>query len=491
MVTARKDSYVKGTVRLFGAVGAVAAVTAIDFRLFHVNSATAGFSLLVLILVLAARIGLLESIAASIVSVAVYNFFFLPPVGTFTIADPQNWIALFSFLATAVIASHLSASARRRAEDARARQSELQQMYDFSRGLILGKEDESFPEQIVKQIVESFHVQDAWFYDSSTDSTTTFDDTRASFTKAMLVNVAADGAARRGSDGKTLIVPVKLGGASLGSLGICGDVIPSEVALQAIAQLVAIAIERARVQAISAHIEATRQNEELKSTLLDALAHEFKTPLTSVKAATTTMLSSTLLDASVQRELTAIVDEEADRMTRLVNDSLELARMGTAPITLNTEVCSPDEIISSALDAMRGLVDGRDLKVEITPSLPLVMADKSLSELALRQILSNALKYSPVNSGIKLTSSQEGDWVKISVHNEGPGISKVDQEKIFEKFYRGRDVRSRIPGTGLGLSITREIIQSQGGVILLRSDPGGGATFSITLPIKKTAELIN
>ncbi len=474
-------------VRTLGVIAAVAALTTVDFTLLHVNSATAGFTFLLLILALATVVGLRESITASLLSVAAYNFFFLPPVGTFTISDPQNWVALFTFLATAITASHLSSSARRKADEVRARQEELQRMYDFSRGLILGKEDHSLPDQIVTQMVESFGAENACFYDNASGSISRTDSAKPVFQNSLLIEVAATGRIWRDPSQSAVIVPVRLGGPSLGSLGIAGKAVLSEVAFQATAQLVAIAIERARAQDAATRTEATRQNEQLKSTLLDALAHEFKTPLTSVKIAATTLLSSHALNASEQRELLTVIDEEADRMTKLVSDSIELARMGAAPLTLRAEVCSPEQLLRSAIDELHGLFEGRDVKVTISPDLPAIFADRTMSQLALRQVLNNALKYSPADSEVRINAERRQAFVVVNISNLGPGIAKADQERIFEKFYRGPDVRTRVPGTGMGLNITREIIEAQGGRISVCSDTGQGATFSITFPVDERA----
>jgi two-component system sensor histidine kinase KdpD len=474
--------------RTAGAAVSVLALTAFDLRLIHANSATAGFTFIVLILGLATWVGLRESITASLLSVAVYNFFFLPPVGTFTIADPQNWVALFAFLATAITVSQLSSNARRKAEEARARQDELERMYDFSRGLILGKEDRSLADQIISQIFESFGVQGARFYDSATGITSKIEGAESVFQDSQLVEVANSGRVWKDESAAALIVPVRLGGASLGSLGLAGKMALSEVGLQAVAQLIAIAIERARVQEIAARNEATRENEQLKSTLLDALAHEFKTPLTSVKAATTTLLSATTLNVLEQRELISIVNEEADRMTRLVNDSIELARMGTETLALQKELCTPEQIIFSALEELRSLFEGRNVKVAIDSDLPLIMVDRALSELALRQILNNALKYSPADSEIEVEAVKSEGFVTVSVSNRGPGITEVEKKRIFEKFYRGRDVRTRIPGTGMGLNISQQIVEAQGGRIWVQSESQKGVTFFVTFPIDCSPE---
>ncbi len=467
---------------LTAVVAAVGAVTAIDFRVFHVNSATAGFTFLVLILGLATRAGLREAITASIVSMAAYNFFFLPPVGRFTIADPQNWVALFAFLATAITASQLSSSARKKAEEARRRQQELQRMYDFSRSLMLGDEEHSLADQITRQIAEAFDVESAWYYDSATGKISKADGEETALEESRFEQVASSGRRWRNARGTALIVPVQLGKASLGSLGVAGGTVLPEVAMQAVAQLVAIAIERARSQEAANRVEATRQNEQLKSTLLDALAHEFKTPLTSVKAATSTLLASDGLNASDQRDLITVVDEEADRMTKLVSDSIELARMGTAPLTLHSEPVAPAELVTSAMQGLKALLDGREVSLAIAEGLPLVWADRQLSELALRQVLNNALKYSPASAPIEVRADESKEFVVIRVLDRGPGIPKADAERVFQKFYRGPNVRDRVAGTGLGLSIAREIVEAQGGRIWVESEAGRGATFSLSLP---------
>lgn len=468
--------------RTIGVVAAVAAVTFCDFSL-RVNSATAGFTFLVLILGLATQVGLQESITASLISVAAYNFYFLPPVGAFTIADPQNWIALLAFLVTAITASQLSSSARKKTEEARARQEELQRMYDFSRGLILGKEEFSLADQVVRQIAESFGVETAWFYDAATDKISKIEGTRPIFEKARLVEIAATGQTWSNAADNAFVLPVRLGGVKIGSLAVAGGLVLSEIALQAIAQLVAIAIQRARAQEIANQLQATQQNEQLKSTLLDALAHEFKTPLTSVKAAATTLLNAQSLSDSEERDLLSVVDEEADRLTKLVSDSIELARMGSAPLLISNEEHSAEKLIYSTLDDLRVLFDGRTLKVEIDDDLPSVLVDGHLSELALRQVLTNALKYSPTDSEIRVTAVRKGGFVVVNVVDQGLGIPKSDLGKIFDKFYRGPEVRNRVPGTGMGLNITREIIHAQGGDVSVQSEPGRGTTFSITFPI--------
>jgi two-component system sensor histidine kinase KdpD len=417
------------SVRLIGVIGAVAIVTLIDVRL-HLNGPTAAFSFLLLVLGLATRFGLKESITASLASMLAYNFFFLPPTGTFTVADPQNWVALFVFLVTAITASQLSSSARRKAEEAAFREQEVQRMYSFSRALLLRDDERTLSDEVTQKISELFNVQDVSFYDHEADSLYETGPPESPLQEAALREVARTKEMWRKPESAALIVPVRLGGRSLGSLGVAGTNRVSEVALQAIAQLVAIALERARAQDVAARAEAARQNEQLKSTLLDALAHEFKTPLTSIKAAASTVLSRKTLGA-MEEDLLTVVDEEADHLNNLVTEAIELARIGAGPVKLHRELCSADELISSAIAPLRRLTAERILEVTVKPDLPLIEIDRKLSELALRQLLTNALKYSPPSSPIQITAEDQGDTVVFGVSNAGSGIPKAEQELVF------------------------------------------------------------
>ncbi|MBV8811497.1 MAG: DUF4118 domain-containing protein [Acidobacteriaceae bacterium] len=468
--------------RYLSVLAAVVALTVIDFRVAHINSATAAFTYLLLILGLAARRGLSESVVASLASVLAYNFFFLPPIGTFTISDPQNWVALFAFLATAITASQLSASARRKAEEGEARRRELERMYEFSRALMVGDDEHSLGTQIIQHVSSLFDLEDVWFYDVATDSIARSSAATSPLSETLLREAARSSDLWRETQSHALVVPIRLGGQRYGSLGVSANTALPEAALQAIAQLVAIAIERARVQALASRIEATRQNEQLKSTLLDALAHEFKTPLTAIKASTTTMLSRSTLN-SLTRELLNVVDEEADHLTSLVSDAIELARIGSGPVQLHREPCSFSLLLSSGMAQLRTSLEGREVETELEPGLPLMDADPKLSELALRQLLSNAVKYSPAWSKIEVRAKEEGEFVVVEVANAGPGIPAAEQDAIFEKFYRGREARSRIAGSGMGLAITREIVEAHAGRLWVESKPGQGARFYFSLPV--------
>ncbi len=469
--------------RLVRTLALVVLVTFLNFKIIGANPATAALSYLIIILGLATWTGLEESLLASLASVLCYNFFFLPPIGTLVIKDPQNWVALFVFLVTAVTASRLSTNARRRAEEANARRSEMERLYEFSRALILGDNDCKLSSQIARQAAVAFDVPVVAFYDVGSDSVMRSGRDEAPSSAEMstrMREVSLTGEAWHDTDTRTRIIPVALGGQSLGSLYVSGVVL-SDAVLSAISQLAAIALERARVQHLLNRAEAMNEGEQLKSTLLDALAHEFKTPLTSIKAAVSTVLSQRAQD-QVADELLTIIDEEADRLTRLVTETIQMARIEAGELHLHLQPYSVSTLILSALSDLRILCEGRDIQVRLSQDLPDVQVDPELVGLVLRQLISNALKYAPPSASIRIATERQDACITIHVANDGPGIPGSEQEAIFEKFYRGQSVRQRIPGTGMGLTIARAIIQSHKGKIWVESKPEEGVRFSFTLP---------
>ncbi len=464
----------------------VAAVTAVDFRVLHFNSSAAGFTYLLAILGIATQGRLPEAILASFVSVVCYDFFFLPPLLQFTIGVAEDWVALFCFLITAVTASELSARARRRADEAGARRREMEQVYDFSRALMIGDDQRTVGAHVAQSIAQVFRMPEVALYDRAAD-TVHRGGPRTTLTEDQLRDAARTESAWSSLSQQTSIWPLRLGGRALGSLGVVGAEL-SETALQSVAQLGAIALERARAQEVANRAEATRQNEQLKATLLDALAHEFKTPLTSIKAAITSVLGRPR-DA-LDRELLTVADEEADRLTALLNRTIELARLEAGHVKLNREPVSISAIVSDVLEQLKQFCEGRDIRVSIPSDLPQADADQVLITLVLRLLLDNALKYASPSAAIGISAERVEDNIAVHVSNDGPGIDPDELSAIFQKFYRGKDVRARIPGAGLGLTIARDIVATHGGQLTAESQAGAGVRFSFTLPLAHVSETV-
>jgi len=473
------ESVAQRAFKTVAALTVVAVLTFLFYRVLPVNSTTVALVFVLAILAIATAWGLTEAILASVLAMLCFNFFFLPPIGTLTIADPQNWFALLTFLITAIVASQLSSSVRKREREATARRDEVEKLYELSRAVMLtahGKLAAELPAHIVR----IFAADGVAFYDRATGEVHRAGFGDVPLSDARLKDMALQATAFQDAAIGLITLPVSLGGHGIGALSVLGTGI-SEAVVHAFANLMAIAIEREHAHELANRAEAARQNEQLKSTLLDAVAHEFKTPLTSIKAAATALLADDSREPH-QRELLTVVDEESDRLTQLVDEAIQVARIEAGQLKLERRTVSLSSIVTPALRRVEALQQDRAFKTEIDSELT-VNADPEQIRLVLRQILDNALKYSPAGSEITVRAHVDNGHAVVSIADQGPGIADYDMPHIFERFYRGKQIRNRLPGTGMGLTIAREIVQAHGGRITVRNLGGKGAEFSFTLPL--------
>jgi two-component system, OmpR family, sensor histidine kinase KdpD len=462
----------------------VACVVAMFTQVLRVNATTVGFILLLVVLAVATARGLAAASVVSLAAMLCFNFFFLPPVGQFTIADPENWVALFAFLMTALVASHLSDRAQQQALQARNSQRETEQLYALSRAILLTEANRPIGWQAAQSIAQIFELP----------SVTILDAKSAVFHRGGPAEMAADGRAqlesvlhdvvrqgRRQQVGELKVLPIELGGHSIGALAVQG-MTASDGAIQSAVNLVAIALERVRTAEAASRAEAARQSEEFKSTLLDAIAHEFKTPLTSIKAAATGLRMAESQLPPDQRELTAIIDEETDRLSELVTEAVKMAEIEAGRTTPKRSAVGVVDLFQLASGSFEGRGADR-IQLQRSPSAQ-VWADRDLIALALRQLIDNALKYSGAHSAVRMDDVVEEGRVVLQVADDGPGVPERDRERIFEKFYR-RANASQTPGTGLGLHIAREIARIHGGDLWVRPGSPRGAVFCLSLPVPK------
>jgi two-component system sensor histidine kinase KdpD len=468
--------------RLLLALSLIAAITFVFVRLIHVNATSVGFFYLVAILVIATVGGLVEATASSIFAMLCFNFFFLPPIGKLTIADPQNWVALFAFFTTALTASQLSARLKRQRKEAQDRQREMERLYALSRAILLTDTTQPTAKQIARQIANAFECPAVALYDRGGNEVYLAGPAAFPNIDVKLRESATRSSVIREEAEEILITPIRLGGEPIGSLALKHAYL-SDAALQSMLNLVAVGLEKARAQVEVNRAQVARQSEELKSTLLDALAHEFKTPLTSIKAVTTDLLSNPDAPLSQQqRGLIAIADEGADRLDRLVTEAIQLARIEGGKFQLNREVHFPSSLISAALRQTKSRTDGRDFELRVEADLPLVFVDAQLIVLMIAHLIDNAAKYSRPGSPIVIGAKSSEKSVIIYVADHGPGISEDEQTRIFDKFYRGSRGQ-HLKGTGMGLAIAREIIRAHGEEIWVRSNLDQGSEFCFSLPI--------
>jgi len=460
--------------RLIVAIGGVLGVTAVYSFVLPVNPTTVTLTYVVLILLIASGWGGLEATVASVVATVCLNVFFLPPVGALIIADPQNWVALAVFLLTTVVASQLSGRARQRNVEALSRQRDLERLYALSRALLLSPGQPSIPAAAARHIAEAFDFPVVAIYDHRADTVSWAGPGDVPGLEETLRDVARQGVTM--SEGGLTVVAIQLGGVPIGSLALPPDGL-SDTVVQSIANLVAIGLERARGQEAATRAEAARESGELRATMLDALAHEFKTPLTSMKVAAADLRANASDERT--RELAAIVDEDLDRLQALVTDTVQMVRVDSGAFTLRLNSHRLAEMVDTALRQFERRLDGHTVVVNVPRDLSL-HADRDLLGLALRQLLDNAVKYSPATSAIEI-AAKAGTTIDLSVRNSGPPIPGREQARLFERFYRGSEAR-QVPGTGIGLAIVKQIAEAHGGTLSVTSAAGVGTEFRMSFP---------
>jgi two-component system sensor histidine kinase KdpD len=404
----------------------------------------------------------------------------------FNISDPQDWISLFAFLITSVIGSDLSARARRQAEEANRQRNEVEQLYEFSRHLLKARNPIDLPNEIPKQIVELFKAVAAALYlpekrevYRSGIETPQLDAIRL---KAAAVREDAEIDRSQG----IYFSPLRLGSQVIGSFGIFGSLVSNQT-LEAIGTLIASAIDRAQAIELLGKAEAVRENERLKSVLLDAVTHDFKTPLTSIKASATSLLEDLNFNRKQRKELLVIIDEECDRINQLIGETSEMVRLEAGEVTLQFAPHAVGELISGALEDCQDVQSARPIHVEVKDPHRRVYADSIWARKVFVHIIRNADLYSSPGEPITIGAEEKDGFVAFSVADNGPGIEESEIKEIFDRFYRGKGQRHRIPGTGMGLPIAKAIVEAHGGTIEVTSQKGQGSVFTFCLLMDREA----
>jgi two-component system, OmpR family, sensor histidine kinase KdpD len=472
--------------RLLLSLAGVAIVTFVAFTVIPRNPTTVGFAYLLLVLVIASTWGLPEATVASVAATLAFDRYFLPPIGKFTIADPQNWVALFSFLVTALIASRLSARAKKEALDAVERQRDIERLYTFSRAILLIDPAEPVAKQLARKLAEVFGLSAAVLYDRRSGEIHRAGPSDFDGMEDQLRDAASQGTSFFDPEHKRMITAVRLGSEPIASFAAQGAFMQDSV-LQGVSNLIAIGLERARAQDLAHQVEAARRSEQLRTTLIDAMAHEFKTPLTSIRAATTSLLSSPDQPAASRTELLEVADEEAQHLQALIDDAVEMARLESNHIQVRRELVDPKELMEDVVATLHTQIDNRPVEFRSEGPLPQLALDRRLLKLALKQVLDNALKYSPPHSpiGVRVfngSSSGSNAAVNFEITDHGPGIPEPERGRVFERFYRSPSVKTQVPGFGLGLAIASNIVQAHQGELTVNSRPGE-TTFRMTLPV--------
>jgi len=285
------------------------------------------------------------------------------------------------------------------------------------------------------------------------------------------------------TQGGVSYVPLRLGMRTVGAIGISGDEL-SRATLDAVGSLAGLAIERARALEALSNNRAEQEHERLRTALLDSVTHEFRTPLTSIKASVTTLLSKATVDEDARHDLLTVIDEEADRLNRLVGEASEMAQLDSGRFKLDLQPHSIQDALQPALQDAAVALEKHPVETNVPSDLPKAVMDVERIREVLMHLLENAGKYSAPGAPIRVTSEVRNDRLITSISDRGPGIDSFEQSLIFEKFYRGQNQRYTAPGTGMGLAIAKVIVQAHGGSIGVVSQLGSGSVFSFSLPIE-------
>ena len=447
----------------------------------HVNPTTVALTLLLYILLLAARLRLHHAVVASLLATVAYNFFFLPPVGTFTIADPQNWLALFAFLATSVVGSRLSQKAREEAREAKTRQREMESLFALSRDLLLIDSLNKLLNTLPSLVRFASHAAGVVLYLLEGDRIYQDEFMHALEADRESLRQLALSVSQVESDGTGGVhIPVMAGARPRGVLVLSRSRLSPE-SNQALGNLVSIAIDRAQALEDVAKSEASKENERLRSLMLDSVTHELRTPLTAIKGASTTLLGGRV-EAEELRELASIIDEEADRLNRLVSRAVEMAQIESGEVHLHVQSAALDYLVREAQENCPAIQNTHPVTLDI-PDLPRLTVDVSMMVKVLCNLLENAAKYSDESSPIFISGELRDGFIHANVADRGIGIDEDEQSLIFDRLYRSRAIGGRVPGSGMGLAISRAIVEAHHGKLTVTSQPGQGSVFTVSLPI--------
>lgn len=484
--------------RLAGAVAALTAVTLLLRQLLGTsNAATVSTIYLLVVLIVAATSRLWVAVAASVAAMLGLNFFFLPPVHTFAIADPQNWITLFAFLAVSLIASNLSANARARTEEAVSRRDELARLFDLSREVLMMTDSREALSVLARAIARRFdltHVAialpSAADWDVYGAGSETIDIDRRQLTNtfaAAQTTLEFDAHARTYAGHRTMtvdgrlvrLVPLRAGTKPIGVLAAAGRPVEPGT-LETLAGVVAIAIERAQFLEERKAGELTRQSEQLKTAILASMGHDLRTPLTAIRVAAANLQAAELTRED-RLDQTDLIQSEVERLTRVFENLLEMARIDAGAVASESRWVHPSEILAAARDQVEHALSAHQVTERVQRDVP-IRLDPRVTATALAHLLENAAHYSPPGTPIDLDADVDGEGLLVHVRDRGPGISPVDLPHLYERFYRGETAQPRTSGTGMGLWIARRLLAVVGGRTWAENCADGGARFSIVVP---------
>lgn len=472
------------------AATAAALLTTLGLGAARAHATTAGMVFLVVVVVMATRAGTVISLYSALLCAVFFDYFFLPPLHTFTLAGPPEWVSMITFAISSLLASRVAELARQQKEEAEQRREDLERLYRLSQEMMLNDDAAKLIHELPVVLKRVFSLDAVVLYVRDGDQYVSEVAEMSALFKADLREIAnntqAATSAQDGFEAHALMVGLR----AIGTLAWRPASMSRELATAVSAQ-VAIALTRAMAIEENARMEASREGDRLRAALIDSLTHELRTPLTSIRAAATTLTQDDGLDETVRKELATVVDEESAHLDALIGEAVEMAEIDAEVVKIQATQHRTRTLLEHAVAESRSVLGRHQVVLMVQePDRP-VWFDAKLLGRVFRHLIENAARYSPPQSRIVLRSRRVEGRLEFEVEDNGPGIDRVDLPHIFEKFYRGKKGAKLGKGTGMGLAIARAIVVAHGGEIMVESSPEHGCTFRFWVPLveKEASEL--
>jgi two-component system sensor histidine kinase KdpD len=465
---------------------AIALLTAVCYRL-HANAATAGFAFLTAVLLNCLDSGLAEAALVSVAAVLSLDYFFIDPLFSLTVASPVDVAALLALGATSLVTTQLASRGRVERREGERDRKNLERLYALAQRLLALDPLQSDRNQLAAAVCAALALKAVCLFDAASAQSHT-----AGISEVGVENRTRDGFIsgqdRDDPEGLLAVRCLRSGGKAQGAIAFEGLEDAGAMAGPASA-MIAATLLRHEAARNAAEAEAAARTEGLRSAILDALAHEFKTPLATILTAAGGMREAAPL-APEQDDLAEMIETETERLSELTSRLLRLARLDQEEVKPRLELIDIAAAVGEAVDRQLRQTPGRRISVTAAPGLDDLPADASLLQLALAQLLDNACRYSPPGSPVEVRIEPAGGGASVMVWNSGEPIEAGERARIFDRLYRGRRGKHLSTGTGLGLYVARKIALAHGGALDLAAGPGDeGVSFRLTLPGRKGVEV--
>jgi two-component system, OmpR family, sensor histidine kinase KdpD len=465
----------------FAATLGVAAVTFL-LRLARVNETAAGLVFLTTVVWFATRAGIRRSLYVAMLCALCFDYYFLPPVHTFRLAGPQEWIEMLSFAVSSVIVGRLAERARSQTRSAEQRREDVERLYTLSQEMMLHEDAARLIRDMPRLVERSFALETVILYVRDQDQFyASISEIPGDVQEGLRAVTRGQGPTLASTEGFASFA-LMLGLNPIGALAWRPDKLSREVATAVSAQ-VAIALTRSLAIETYTRMEAAREGERLRTALIDSLTHELRTPLTSIRAAATTLVHSEGLDEDGRRDLASLVDEESARLDKLIGEAVEMAEIDANVVHVRPAPQHTRTLLDHIVEESHAILAKHRVVVTVEPPDRPAWFDPVLLGRVFRHLLENSARYAPAGSLISLSSRRQDGHLEFTVEDNGPGIDSADLPLIFEKFYRGKKGSTLGKGTGMGLPIARAILAAHGGQIEASSQLGRGVSFRFWIPL--------